>query len=164
MSRLISSTRFIVLLGVFSSIGLSAALFIVSTYRSVGLIYEALFKIGSEKTAKNLSITAIEQADIFLIATALLIVGIGLSELFIEPIAEPAWLVVKTIDDLKDKLINVVVVVLAVQFLAQVSIWDGKTDLLPLGLAIGAVILSLTGFGLLKMVKKKDSLNGKEEA
>jgi len=73
---------------------------------------------------------------------------VGLYELFIGKLRLPAWLIVTSLDDLKAKLISVVVVVLGVTFLGQVADWDGKTNLLPFGVAIGAVILALTAFSL----------------
>lgn len=156
LDRIMSSTRFVVLLGVIASVVLSAALFIVATIRTFMMVADALMKASYDKTAKSLAIAAIEQADVFLIATAILIVGIGLHELFIGEVSLPKWLLIKSIDDLKDKLINVVVVVLAVNFLADVAEWDGKTDLLNVGLGIGVVILSLTAFGALRLFKVKD--------
>lgn len=41
----------------------------------------------------------------------------------------PDWLEIHTLDDLKDKLIGVIVVVLAVLFLGQIVAWDGQRDL-----------------------------------
>ena len=49
-------------------------------------------------------------------------------------------------DELKGKLVGVVVVILAVLFLAQVVIWDGQRDLLGFGVAISLVIAVLTFF------------------
>ena len=154
MDRVMSSTRYIVVLAVISCLALSAFLFVAATAGTVTVIIEKAAKLGSEKATKELAITAIEQADNFLIATALLIVGIGLYELFIGPVTQPEWLLIKSIDDLKDKLINVVVVVLAVTFLRYVTLWDGTTDVLTLGGAIAVVTLALAGFGLLKVAKK----------
>lgn len=56
-------------------------------------------------------------------------------------------------DDLKNKLAGVVVVVMAVLFLGQVVAWDGERDLLRFGAAIALVIASLTYFLGLKTKK-----------
>ena len=50
------------------------------------------------------------------------------------------------VDDLKHKLIGVVIVVLAVLFLGHVVAWDGQRDLLRLGGAIALVIAALSYF------------------
>ncbi|MCU0495260.1 MAG: YqhA family protein [Chloroflexaceae bacterium] len=164
MGRVLSYSRYIVLLGVVACVVVAATLFLAGMVRAGVLVVESLAAIASEKTPKTLSIATIELADIFLIATAIYIVGVGLYELFIGDAALPEWLVVKSLDDLKDKLISVVVVVLGVSFLAQVAVWDGQTNLLPYGAAIGAVILSLTAFGLIrrgKSSKAVEEMNGK---
>lgn len=163
MDRVLTSTRFIVVLGVIASLFMSATLFLAGLVRTGFLIFETVGKFNPEKTPKLLSIAAIELADIFLIATAIYIVGIGLYELFIKEVDLPDWLTIKSLDDLKDKLVSVVVVVLGVSFLAQVATWDGTSNLLPYGIAIGAVILALTAFGFLRRDKSTKSIEGYEE-
>lgn len=151
MSRILSSTRFAVLLGVVASLALSITLYLAVLVRAVALIAEAATQLGDAKATKLLAVSCIELVDFTLIATALFIVAVGLFELFIADVRLPSWLVITSLDNLKDKLINVVVVVLAVSFLAQVATWDGKTDLLPLGAAIALVIFALTAFGFLRL-------------
>ena len=52
----------------------------------------------------------------------------------------------KKIDDLKNKLIGVIVVVMAVVFLGHVVKWHGEQELIWLGGAIALVTASLTWF------------------
>lgn len=101
----------------------------------------------SSQNAKKLVVAMIEVIDLFLLGTVFYITSLGLYELFIDSeIDVPEWLEIETIDDLKSKLISVVVVVLGVIFLGQAVTWDGTTDLLPFGASVGAVIASLTYF------------------
>lgn len=153
MSRILGLTRYIVLLGAVASMLLAIALFVAALAHAVELIGEAVATFGNGKAAKLLAIASIDLVDLCLIATALYLVGIGLYELFIGEVRLPDWLIINTLDDLKGKLINVVIVALAVSFLAQAATWDGKTDLLPFGVAIGVVILALTAFGFLRLGK-----------
>lgn len=67
----------------------------------------------------------------------------GLYQLSFHPLPLPEWLVVRDLDDLEDKLLNVVVVVLGITFLGQVVAWDGLRDLLGLGVATALVIAAL---------------------
>jgi uncharacterized membrane protein YqhA len=77
----------------------------------------------------------------------LLMIALGLYELFIDSeLKLPDWLHIRTFDDLKNKLVGVVLVVLAVIFLGHVVAWDGSKDLLGFGLAVAAVIAALTWF------------------
>jgi uncharacterized membrane protein YqhA len=83
--------------------------------------------------------------DLFLLGTVLYIVAIGLYELFVDPgLPMPGWLRITTLDDLKERLLGVVGVLLAVTFLGSAVTWDGSADIL--GLAVGAVlgVVSLT--------------------
>jgi len=67
----------------------------------------------------------------------------------------PDWLTIKTLDDLKDKLVAVVIVVLGVLFLGQVVSWDGERDLLGFGASIALVVAALTYFLTAKSYDKK---------
>ena len=101
----------------------------------------------SRKGAKALALEFIEIVDLFLLGTVFYIIALGLYELFIDTnVRVPAWLAIKTLDDLKHKLIGVVIVVLGVLFLGQVVSWDGETDLLSYGAAIAMIIAALTWF------------------
>ena len=49
----------------------------------------------------------------------------------------PPWLRITTLDDLKERLLGVVAVLLAVTFLGSAVTWKGGMDILYLGIAIG---------------------------
>lgn len=101
----------------------------------------------TRKIAKALALEFIEIIDLFLLGTVFYIVAIGLYELFISTdVKLPEWLTINNLDDLKNKLIAVVIVVLGVLFLGQVVSWDGQTDLLGYGAAIALVIAALSYF------------------
>src|SRR4029079_9190007 len=77
----------------------------------------------------------------------LYVIAVGLYELFVDDnLPLPAWLEIHTLDDLKDKLIGVVVVLMGVLFLGQLIAWDGQRDLLGLGGGTALVIAALTYF------------------
>ena len=83
--------------------------------------------------------------DLFLLGTVLYIVAVGLYELFVDPgLPMPPWLRIATLDDLKERLLGVVVVLLAVTFLGSAVTWDGSANILALGLAVGAVVGAVT--------------------
>jgi uncharacterized membrane protein YqhA len=94
--------------------------------------------------AKRLSIQCIELIDLFLLGAVLYITSLGLYELFIDDtLPMPDWLIITSLDDLKERLIGVVIVLLAVSFLGFVVNWDNTTPILALGVAIGIVIFAL---------------------
>jgi uncharacterized membrane protein YqhA len=110
----------------------------------------------TETALKAMATATIEFTDLTLLASALLIVGLELFELFIGPARLPDWLIITSLDDLDDlkaHAVNVVVVVLGIAFLGQVVTWDGVRNLLPFGVAIAAVIIALSVFGALSLTR-----------
>ncbi|MBW4605116.1 MAG: YqhA family protein [Calothrix sp. FI2-JRJ7] len=84
----------------------------------------------SSKGAKKVVVAFVEVIDLFLLSTVFYITALGLYELFIDDrIKVPEWLEIHTLDDLKGKLISVVVVLLSVLFLGQAVTWNGEANL-----------------------------------
>lgn len=89
----------------------------------------------------------LEVIDQFLMATILYVIASGFYQLFIHPgLQVEPWLRVKSVGDLEQKLIGVLIVVLGVTALGRVVIWDGQTDLLPYGITVAALIFALAYF------------------
>ena len=148
LSRLLGASRFLIVLAVLGSLVAATTLLVYGVLESVQLVMTTIETAEiSRKGAKALAIEFIEIVDLFLLGTVFYIIALGLYELFIDTnVRVPAWLTIKTLDDLKNKLIGVVIVVLGVLFLGQVVSWDGQTDLLPYGAAVALVIAALTWF------------------
>ena len=148
LSRLLGSSRYTIILAVLGSLLAAATLLIYGLLEAGQLIWTTL-EAGeiSRKGAKALALEFIEIVDLFLLGTVFYIIAVGLYELFISSdVALPVWLEIKTLDDLKNKLIAVVIVVLGVLFLGQVVGWNGERDLLGYGAACALVIAALTYF------------------
>lgn len=148
MSRLISATRYLAIIPVVCIFLAATALLFFGAASTVQTIVAAV-AAGSldSKAAKDLLLRAIELVDLFLLGTVLYVIAVGLYELFIDDtLALPEWLVIHNLDDLKEKLIGVVIVVLGVLFLGQVITWDGQRDLLSPGAAVALVIAALAYF------------------
>jgi uncharacterized membrane protein YqhA len=146
LAPLLNGSRYMVIIAVLGSLAAAAALFIYGAAETVSVISHTIAKMDiSSKGAKQLALSFIEIVDLFLLGTVLLMIALGLYELFIDnKLKLPEWLQIRTFDDLKNKLVGVVLVVLAVLFLGHVVAWDGSRDLLGLGIA--AVIAALTFF------------------
>ena len=148
LQAILSKSRYLVLAAVLGSLAAALALFIYGLAESVIVVVDVVTRADvSSKGAKLLALAFIEIVDLFLLGTVLLMIALGLYELFINADVElPEWLQVRTFDDLKNKLVGVVIVVLAVLFLGLVVSWDGERDLLRVGAAIALVIAALTYF------------------
>lgn len=156
MARLLALSRYLVIIPVISSL---IGAFILMLYGAVATAIDGAHAVeqmfnGNDKGLKTAAVQFIELVDVFLLATVLYIIGVGLYELFIGKLDLPDWLVITDLDDLKVKLISVVVTVLSVLFLGLVVSWDGETNLLIPGAGIALVIGALTLF-LSQQGKKK---------
>lgn len=148
MSRFFSASRYLALIPAVCVFLAATALILFGAASTAQMIFDVIVagKLDS-KVGKDLLLKSIELVDLFLLGTVLYVIAIGLYELFIDDtLALPRWLEIHDLDDLKDKLIGVVIVVLGVLFLGQVISWDGQRDLLGPGAAIALVILALAYF------------------
>jgi uncharacterized membrane protein YqhA len=145
--KILSKSRYIILIAVLSAFVAAVTLLIVAGVETVQLVVKSLTQSVDGKSVKLLAISFIEVIDILLLGTVFYITALGLYELFIdEQLPTPSWLHITNLDDLKSKLIGVVVVILAVIFLGQVVNWDGGREILFLGAAIALVIAAITFF------------------
>lgn len=155
--RLLGGSRLLVLLAVLGSFIASATLMIYGVLRSFGIIAELLGHwndalLTTDEYGKTLIAETIALIDMFLLGTVLFIVAAGLYQLFIDArTALPAWLRIRSLDDLKSLLTGVIIVALLVTFLGSAVSWKVGTDILYFGLAVAAVVLaaniSMRSFG-----------------
>ena len=80
-----------------------------------------------------------ESADTILIGTVLLILGLGLWELFIGDLDLPPALTATSFDELKRKVASTLLLVLVVRFLESLVSRPTGDDLLDLGIAVTLV-------------------------
>ena len=141
--RILASSRYFIVVAVLGSFAASATALFFGGLATVGVILQAfgggdLLQKGAVKVLQAELVTII---DLFLLGTVLYIIAVGLYELFVDPgLPMPPWLRITSLDDLKERLLGVVAVLLAVTFLGSAVTWDGSTDILAFGLAIGAVM------------------------
>jgi uncharacterized membrane protein YqhA len=159
IERLIWASRLSVVVAVFASIMIAlGALFMATVdaaYVLVGLIQYPLASLGAEGRAalRAATITGIVKAiDGFLLASIMLIFAYGLYELFISRIdaaarseSAPRLLQVRSLDDLKNRLAKVVLLVLVIEFFqhALKMSYGSPSDLLALALGTLFVALAL---------------------
>jgi uncharacterized membrane protein YqhA len=93
------------------------------------------------------------EVDLFLIGATLIIAAYGLYELFISKITPggmrrplPRWLEMNDLNDLKARVISMIILVSAVSFVDVVVHFEHALDVLYLGAAVALVIGALTLF------------------
>ncbi|RNC71353.1 MAG: YqhA family protein [Desulfuromonadales bacterium] len=152
IQRFVQASRFIVLLAVAGSFAAAVTLLVYGSILTFATVGETLAAWSvSSKGLKALVLTFIEAIDVFLLGVVFYIIALALYELFIDDtIPLPEWLVIHNLDDLKYKLVGVLIVVMGVLFLGQAMRWDGQPDLLGFGVSTALVIAALTWFLSLK--------------
>jgi len=150
-------SRFIVIAAVLSSLAISLAMFFIATADAVILVSHLGDYISSEISADEratLRATTIAHAvgivDGYLLATILLIFSLGLYELFISPIKKAEQtenacnvLLIHSLDDLKDRLAKVILMILIVMFFEHAVAMTFGTALELLYLAGGIALIGL---------------------
>ncbi len=137
--------RGLALIPILATFCTSVALMIYAAFKTLHLI-SSLSKSSSSEHGDYL-FSAIEIVDVFLLAVVIQVVSVGLFQLYIKADTSlPPFLVVRTLDDLKSKLVGVIITMLSVTFLRHALIWDKGTDILYLGAGIALVIYALTKF------------------
>ncbi|MDE0838373.1 MAG: YqhA family protein [Kiritimatiellae bacterium] len=147
-------SRFIVLLSVIFSLISAAAVFVVGSIDIAVLLKQAI--VGELSSSAYLVAGIIGSIDLYLIGVVLLIFSFGIYELFISQIdigrsdKEVRVLEIKTLDDLKNRIIKVVIMVLVVTFFKQVLATDYDT---PLDMLYFAASIFAISFGVYFMHK-----------
>ena len=145
--RLLATSRYWIGLAVVGSFLGATALLAYGVLETVALVDSVLglWLTGLEHSTESPPpLAAIAAVDSFLIAVVLYFISVGLYQLSFHPLPLPAWLIVRDLADLEDKLAKVVVLVLGIAFLGQVATWDGQRDLLGYGVATAVVIAALS--------------------
>ncbi|PIG93996.1 YqhA family protein [Gloeocapsopsis sp. IPPAS B-1203] len=159
MRRLLSSSKYIMILPALSNVMAALVLMIYSTIQTCIAVVNLLKISFSGSLSKDVifdaAISFLEIADIVLLATVILVIGLGLYELFISQLNLPGWLLIRNLDDLKDKLIGTVVAVISILFLGAVV--NNIPNLLPFGASVALVIVALAIFSNWVPSFKKDS-------
>jgi len=145
-------SRFMVLFAVIFSLLASFGLFLVASIEITEPIlnlFNSHFHVSPEEHEKIVG-SIVGAIDLFLIATVLIIFSLGLYELFISKIDEAEndekssrILAIHSLDDLKEKLAKVVLMVLIVTFFKYAIHIRYETPLQTLYLAVGVLMLAL---------------------
>lgn len=154
MKRALSLARFAVVVPAIASIIGALLLMAQGSISMVTVVIEA---ISNDSSLKESIVDVLTAIDAILLGTVLLVIGYGLYELFIDANLEvPLWLRVNNLDDLKSKLIGVVVAIIAVVFVGVFVDSNRSEDVISYGVGAGALVVGLAIFAF---ATRKDSSN-----
>jgi uncharacterized membrane protein YqhA len=114
---------------------------------SLAMVMAVIDTISNGYGLKETIVEVLTAVDAILLGTVLLVIGYGLYELFIDADLEvPQWLRVYDLDDLKSKLIGVVVAIIAVVFVGVFVDSNRASDVISYGVGAGALVVGLAIF------------------
>lgn len=158
MRKLIGLTRYAVFVPAVASI---IGALLLMAQGSIAMVSVVLDVVATGSNLKHSIVDVLTAVDAILLGTVLLVIGYGLYELFVDTDLEvPAWLQVRDLDDLKSKLIGVVVAIVAVVFVGVFVDANRATDVVSYGLGAGALVVGLAVFAF---ATKKDKSKGDDE-
>jgi uncharacterized membrane protein YqhA len=172
--KLLILSRLFVFLPVVFGIISAIILFLMSTIDLIALVINVLVDIAKFNYPETLHTDVVSEiigaVDLYLLAIVLLIFSFGLYELFISEVKQgeskiklPPILAINSLDELKDKLAKVIVMVLVVSFFQRVLDikYTGALEMMYFALSISA--LSVGVYLLHKDSKFKKSKKAIEE-
>jgi uncharacterized membrane protein YqhA len=149
MARLMGTLRYLVMIAVIG-IGVEALVTFGWAVATTVEFANDLIRTSAWKQDDTV-VELLRVLDLYLIGTVLLITSIGLYELFIGDVDLPDWLVIRSLSDLKAKIVDVIVLVIGIKFLEKLAKGGGEAiDLLWYGLGSAAVMAVLIAWNALK--------------
>lgn len=144
MRQIVGLTRYTVIVPALASI---LGALILMAQGSIAVVITLIDAVANQLALKDTIVDVLTAVDAILLGTVLLVIGYGLYELFVDTnIDVPEWLQIKDLDDLKSKLIGVVVAIIAVVFVGILVDNNRADDVIFYGVGAGALVLGLAGF------------------
>ncbi len=145
LAKFLAQSRYLIIIAVLGSL---LASFLVIVFAGLDMLRITLDVVQKDITTsaagKNVAVGAIELIELFLLGIVLYVIALGMYQLFIgRDVYLPEWLEIRSLDNLKVRLLSTVLLMLAVTFLGYAVTWDGSINILGVGVAIGLVIAAL---------------------
>ena len=146
MRKIVGLTRYTVFI---PAIAAMIGALLLMAQGSIAIIVAVINSLRQFTPLKDVIVEVLTAVDGILLGTVLLVIGYGLYELFVDTKIEvPTWLEIKDLDDLKSKLIGVVVAIIAVVFVGVMVDSTRASDVMSYGAGAGALVLGLAVFAL----------------
>jgi len=144
MKRIMGLTRYAVFVPAIASI---IGALLLMAQGSWAMLMAVIDSVSDGYGLKETIVEVLTAVDAILLGTVLLVIGYGLYELFIDADLDvPMWLRVNDLDDLKSKLIGVVVAIVAVVFVGVFVDSNRASDVISYGVGAGALVVGLAIF------------------
>lgn len=156
------SFRYIIIVVVIALLVSSLAAFYIGL-ASVLEAFKTILENPGHPNANEVIVYLISSIDEFLLGIILIIISLGIYELFISKldmakegnIPFPQWLTFHSLEELKGVLTKVIIIILMVYFFKSVVMMKFDTPLSVLYLAVGIILIALANY-LSHLPNKKD--------
>ena len=146
MRKILGLTRYAVFVPAVASI---IGALLLMAQGSISIMMIVVDAVLNDAYLKDTIVEVLTAVDAILLGTVLLVICYGLYELFVDTRLEvPEWLEVRDLDDLKSKLIGVVVAIIAVVFVGVFVDTNRAADVVAYGVGAGALVAGLALFAL----------------
>jgi uncharacterized membrane protein YqhA len=146
MRKILGLTRYAVFVPAVASV---IGALLLMAQGSISILMIVVDAVLNDAYLKDTIVEVLTAVDAILLGTVLLVIGYGLYELFVDTRLEvPEWLEVRDLDDLKSKLIGVVVAIIAVVFVGVFVDTNRAADVVAYGVGAGALVAGLALFAL----------------
>ena len=143
MKWLIERSRYLAYVGIAGLLVGAVAAFYVGAEKIVRVWQTA---IQPHESSNPTLYMLFESLDSFLVAIALIVIAVGLYDLFIGELEVPDWMLVNNLDEMKAKFGFVLIPVMAVKFVQKLLQWESALETLYYGVAVALVAAALTAF------------------
>jgi uncharacterized membrane protein YqhA len=156
MRKILGLTRYAVFVPAIASI---IGALLLMAQGSISILMIVVDAVLNDAYLKDTIVAVLTAVDAILLGTVLLVIGYGLYELFVDTKLEvPEWLEVRDLDDLKSKLIGVVVAIISVVFVGVFVDTNRAADVVAYGVGAGALVAGLALFALATRKESKSKL------
>ena len=152
MKWLIEKSRYLALVGVAGLLVGSVAALYVGAVKIVKVWQTA---IQFNESINPTLYVLLEGLDSFLIAIALIVIAVGIYDLFIGELQVPDWMLVKNLNELKAKFAFVLIPIMTVKFVQKLLEWESALETLYYGIAVALVSAALTAFNYVSDKEKE---------
>ena len=147
LKKILTGSRYLIIISVLGTLLGSIIVLGYGAVTVVGVLITIFFNhlIFTTEEVKIVAVSSVELIDLFLLSTILYIVSLGLFRLFIDStLPLPGWLEIRDLNDLKERILGVIIVLLAISFLGYVVEWQfGDYSIAAIGFGIGLVLFAI---------------------
>jgi uncharacterized membrane protein YqhA len=144
---LIGRSRLIVIVAVVAVLLCAFSLFLLGAWLALVTIWNAWGGVvGGEVGTTELTIRFLEIVTVMLKAVFFYLIGVGFYSLFISPLNVTVAMGVETLNDLETKVISIIIVIMAVNFLERFIQYAEPIDVLTGAAALALAVAALVFF------------------